>query len=102
MVLSSDLRERAISMGALLALPSTGIAGVDAKLLATLAPLVNSKTGRSELTVTRQLEGGPAMTQVIRVTIELSGESKPQEADFEVPNDYQYQPPVIGTPGGLQ
>jgi hypothetical protein len=82
--------------------PSTGIAEIDAKLRAALTQVMPANTEKSELTITRRLDGGQPMTQVIRTTIESLGEVRSRDADFEVPTDYQYQPPVIGSPGGGQ
>jgi hypothetical protein len=82
--------------------PSTGIPEIDAKLRAALSEVMLANTEKSELTVTRRLDGGPPMTQVIRTTIESLGEVGSRDADFEVPTDYQYQPPLIGSPGGGQ
>lgn len=83
----------------LLYVPRTGIAEIDVKLRDALTR-VEGNVGSSEITITRRFRGGAPMTQVIRVRILEAKESTLKPDDFKIPDGYEYQPPVIGIPGG--
>jgi hypothetical protein len=79
-------------------LPRTGIADVDRKLQDALAHVM-ANAGSTEITLARQFKGGESMTQVIRANIAEAEQTATASDSFRVPDGYQYQLPVIGTPG---
>lgn len=74
------------------------IESVDAALKPVLAALGGTAL-RSEVTVTRALDGGQPMTEVIRRTIADMRPATASTGDFEIPSNYQNREPVIIVPG---
>jgi hypothetical protein len=77
---------------------ATGYAGVDAELAGAAAGITGFPV-KTTLSVTRQYEGGPPMTQVITSLVSDIHDTSVTGLVFQRPADYREQKPLIGAPG---
>jgi hypothetical protein len=76
----------------------TGFDEVDRALDAAMAKIAGS-VWQSEIEVSRRLDGGAILKQLVRRTITDVSTIAADAALFTVPSTYRYQEPVIGAPG---
>jgi hypothetical protein len=78
----------------------TGLEAVDAEIDRSV--MLQEFPQRIIVRVTRQLDGGPALTETVTMNVDEIAATDPAPAFFEHPAGYREQPPVIAAPGVVQ